>query len=322
MNRLKITLLKSFVLILQGTLCQVLVANAQNDQNIFTSDVDHFWQAFDSMHTVQDKEQQIAFMKTLYTDKATPGLLQFMEVRHFDAVKLVENITKYPKFWASIRPNTLRVKEKLPAIEQAIADFRKLYPELRNAKMYFTITATRSAGTVKDSISLIGTELATGNKYTDVSEFPDNRLASFFKNQESDNILLVAVHEYVHTQQKAEGKILLGQCLDEGACDFVAEQVLKTTLTNSYLVYGRSHEDTLKTQFKKEMMGTDFSNWLYNGAVSKTMGDLGYFMGYVICKSYYLHAKDKKKAIKDIISLDYSDQAAILKFLDDSKYYQ
>ncbi|RAJ77386.1 hypothetical protein CLV59_107153 [Chitinophaga dinghuensis] len=314
--------LKLPLLILICTLINILPVNGQNSSNIYISDIDHFWEAFDAVHLEPDSAKQVQIMKTLYTDKATPGLKQFMEVRRFDAAKLVDNINKHPKFWASIRPNTLRVKEKIPAIETAVKDFRKIYPELRDAKMYFTITATRSAGTVQDSISLIGTELATGNKYTDVSEFPDNRLVNFFKNQEADNILMVAVHEYVHTQQHGEGKILLGQALSEGACDFIAEKVLKTTLTNSYLVYGRNHEDTLKTQFKQEMMGTDYSNWLYNGAVIKTMGDLGYFMGYVICKSYFAHAKDKKKAIKDIITLNYADQTAILKFLDDSKYYQ
>ncbi len=310
------------LLILICTLINIFPVNGQNSSNIYTSDIDHFWEAFDAVRLEPDSAKQVDIMKKLYTDKATPGLIQFMQVRRFDAAKLVDNINKHPKFWASIRPNTLRVKEKIPAIENAIKDFRKLYPDLRDAKLYFTITATRSAGTVRDSISLIGTELATGNKYTDVSEFPDNRLANFFKNQEADNILMVAVHEYVHTQQKAEGKILLGQALTEGACDFITEQVLKTTLTNSYLVYGRSHEDTLKVQFKQDMMGADYSNWLYNGSVIKTMGDLGYFMGYVICKSYYQHAKDKKKAIKDIISLNYADQTAILQFLDDSKYYQ
>ncbi|MBV8252378.1 MAG: hypothetical protein JO154_07195 [Chitinophaga sp.] len=261
-------------------------------------------------------------MKHMYTDKGTPGLKKYMEVMDFDAAKLVACIHKYPKFWASIRPNTLQIKEKIPAIEAAVEDFRKLYPELRNGKMYFTIAATRSAGTVMDSTNLLGTEVVTGNKSTDVSEFKDNRLSNFFKNQGSDNILWIAIHEYIHTQQKTDGNnILLGQCLTEGAADFVAEKVLKSTLTNSYIVYGRSHEDTLKVQFKKEMMGESYDNWMYNWSRTKTMGDLGYFMGYTICKSYYQHAKDKKKAIKDIITLDYSNQAAILKFLEDSKYY-
>jgi uncharacterized protein YjaZ len=168
---------------------------------------------------------------------------------------------------------------------------------------------------------LIGSEIAMGNKNTDVSEFPDKRLENFFKTQSSDNIIPIVIHEYVHTQQKTEGKILLGQAIYEGACDFIAELVLKEPLTNSYLKYGSKNEKELKQQFQKEMLGEDYSNWLYNGSSSKTMGDLGYFMGYAICRSYYNQANNKNRAIKDIITLNYADQSAIIKFLEESKYF-
>ena len=70
------------------------------------------------------------------------------------------------------------------------------------------------------------------------------------------------------------------------------------------------------------MLGEDYYNWLYNGSTSKTMGDLGYFMGYTICKSYYRQANNKNKAIKDIINLNYSDRSAIIQFLKESKYFK
>ncbi|MBC9913827.1 DUF2268 domain-containing putative Zn-dependent protease [Chitinophaga varians] len=291
------------------------------DSRVFTSDVDHFWTAFDSVKTVNDTTRQIAFMQALYIDKATEGLRLFMKLRRFDAARLVTAINKYPKFWASIRENTLKIKPKIPAIEAHIREFKALYPDLRPAKLYFTITAVRAAGTVQDSLALIGTEIATGNKNTDVSEFPDKRLANFFQTQSTDNIIPVVVHEYVHTQQRSEAKILLGQALNEGACDFITELILKEPLMNSYLQYGRKNEKELKEAFKKEMLGEDFSNWLYNGSTTKTMGDLGYFMGYTICKSYYQQAKNKSQAIKDIITLNYGDQAAVVAFLEKSGYY-
>ena len=209
----------------------------------------------------------------------------------------------------------------MPAIESYIQKFRMLYPELRGAKMYFTITAIRAAGVGQDSLALIGTEIAMGDKNTDVSEFPDKRLENFFKTKSTPAIVPVAVHEYVHTQQKTEGKILLGEAIYEGACDFITELVLKKKLMNSYLIYGRKNEKALKLQFKKEMLSEDYSNWLYNGATSKTMGDLGYFMGYAICRAYYRHSADKREAIKNIIGLNYADQSAVMQFLTESKYY-
>lgn len=294
---------------------------AQDNPRVFTSDVDNFWTAFDSVQTVKDTTRQIAFMQSLYIDKGTEGLKLFMKLRRFDAARLVTVINKYPKFWASIRENTLKIKPRIPAIETHLREFKVLYPDLRPAKLYFTITAVRVAGTVQDSLAMIGTEIATGNKNTDVSEFPDRRLANFFQTQSTDNIIPVVVHEYVHTQQRSEAKILLGQALSEGACDFITELILKEPLMNSYLQYGRKNEKELKAAFKKEMLGEDFSNWLYNGSTTKTMGDLGYFMGYAVCKSYYQHAKNKSQAIKDIITLNYGDQAVVMAFLAKSRYY-
>lgn len=299
----------------------ISTVKAQNTANVLTSDIDHFWMAYDSIQHISEKEKQIAVMQLLYIDKGTHGLKAFMDLRKFDAAKLVERINKYPKFWQSIRGNTLKIKPQITAMETYVRKFQTLYPGYRPAKIYFTIGAIRAAGTTKDSMVLIGAEIATGNKNTDISEFPDKRLENFFKVQKEDYIIPIVIHEYVHTQQQTEGKILLGQAICEGACDFITELVLNKPLTNSYIQYGKNNEQQLKQQFRQEMMGADFSNWLYNGAESKTMGDLGYFMGYTICKSYYRHASNKSKAIRDIITLNYADQPAVMQFLKASRYY-
>ena len=290
-------------------------------QTVSTSDIDHFWKAFDSIQTIHEKDSQIQVMQSVYIDRGTYGLKEFMTLRNFDAARLVESINKYPRFWKSIRPNTLTIHQNEPLIESYIQQFRVLYPEFRAARIYFTIGAIRAAGTTQDSLVLIGSEIALGDKNTDVSEFPDKRLANFFNSQNSGNIIPVVIHECVHTQQKPEGKTLLAESIYEGACDFMTELILAKPLENAYLVYGRKHEKELKRAFKKEMYSEDLSHWLYNGATSKTMGDLGYFMGYSICRSFYRHAKDKTGAIKKIIRLDYRDSGAVKEFLRESGYY-
>ncbi|HEY5826449.1 MAG TPA: hypothetical protein VIT44_18895 [Cyclobacteriaceae bacterium] len=296
---------------------------AQSDkQRVFTSDIDHFWQAFDSIQSTPDSARQIGIMQSLYVEKGTAGLKAFMKSRRFDAVKLVQAVHKYPRFWECVRPGTTAIKSKQSLIEKYIEKFKVLYPDFREAKIYFTISPARAGGTTKDSLVLIGSEIAVGNSTTNVSEFPDKRLAVFFQSQRGDNIIPFSVHEYVHTQQKVEGKNLLGQSLAEGSCDFITELVIDAKLSHSYLQYGRKHEKELKEQFEKEMYSEDFSNWLYNGATTKTVGDLGYFMGYTICKSYYKNANDKKTALKEIIELNYSDSAMVKAFLAKSGYYK
>jgi hypothetical protein len=92
-------------------------------------------------------------------------------------------------------------------------------------------------------------------------------------------------------------------------------------LANNYLEYGRKHEQELKPKFMEEMFTNYYGNWLYNGSSAETVADLGYFMGYTICKSYYHHATDKKSAIKDIIELNYADSSQVEKFLEKARYY-
>jgi hypothetical protein len=314
MNKLIPLLLFSFTLAFESP--------AQDVQKVFTSDIDNFWIAYDSIRTTTDSLKQVHFIATLYIDKGTKGLRSFMVLRNYSAELWVKLIRKYPKFWNSIRPNTLTVKSYSADIEKSIARFKELYPDLKEAKMYFTVGGLRSGGTTMNDMVLVGSEIATGNATTDVSEFTNNWLAGVFKNQQADNLVSLNIHEYVHTQQKGgDPKILLGKAIEEGSCDFIMELVIGKQIQNNYIVYGREHEATLKEEFKSDMLSVNISNWLYNGSTAKTVADLGYFMGYTICKAYYNNAADKKKAIKEIIELKYSDNAAVEDFLKRSNYY-
>jgi hypothetical protein len=120
-------------------LCRGFAQPGQTDQRVFTSDIDHFWIAYDSAQTTTDSVQQLHFIQTLYVEKGTPGLKAFMEVRDYSGPGWVSLLRKYPKFWQSIRPNTLSVKSFAPGIEASIRQFKRLYPPLTKAKMYFTV---------------------------------------------------------------------------------------------------------------------------------------------------------------------------------------
>jgi hypothetical protein len=235
----------------------MLRSPAQDAHKVFTSDIDNFWITFDSIQTTKDSLEQIHFIQTLYIDKGTRGLKAFMVARNYNAKLWVDLIRKYPKFWNSIRPNTLTVKSYAAEIEKSIAKLQSLYPELKEARMYFTVGGLRSGGTTMNDMVLIGAEIATGNASTDVSEFPNKWLEGVFKNQQADNLVALNIHEYVHTQQKGNSRVLLGQAIKEGACDFITELVIGKLLPNNYLVYGREHEAELKEQFKPEMF-TDY----------------------------------------------------------------
>lgn len=304
-----------FLLLLSSTFAQ------SSAPKVSTSDVDHFWTAYDSIQTTKDSLQQLRYIQTLYIDKGTEGLKAFMEARDYTAPMWAELIRKYPKFWASIRPKTLTAKGVAKDIEKSLRKLKALYPDLKEARMYFAIGGLNSGGTTMRDMVLIGSEIATGDSTTNVSEFHDKWLAGVFLTHQKNSIVPLNIHEYIHTQQRGDAADVLAQSIAEGACDFMTELVMGNALQTVYIEYGKAHEKELKEDFKQVMFTTNYRNWLYNGGRAKTVADLGYFMGYAICKSYYEHAADKRKAIKDIIELNYSDGAAVENFLQDSKYY-
>ena len=88
------------------------------------------------------------------------------------------------------------------------------------------------------------------------------------------------------------------------------------------MVYGKTHEKELWDLFTKEMYGQEIKNWLYNGNNAPNgNADLGYYIGYEICKSYYRNSENKELALKEIIELDYTKEN-VLNFLKKSKYQE
>ena len=295
-----------------------------NPSKIITSDIDLFWRAYDSIRTTGDSLQQIHLIQTIYLDKGSPGVKGFMKAKGYTAESYVKCIRSYPRFWNSIRPNTYKVKSLGNQFDPAIKKLKELYPALRPAKIYFAIGAMRSGGTTKDSMVLIGAELATGDEQTDISELPpatQTWLSISFNRRPLDHIVLTNTHEYVHTQEKEPADNLLAQCIYEGACDFVAELVIGKTPDLPVYTYGPAHIDSLKAQFKVEMFGPMGRHWLYNFPRNGVPGDLGYYMGYSICRAYYQQTSNKKQAIKEIIETDFADTTAVEAFLEKSTYY-
>lgn len=294
---------------------------------VHTEDIDRFWTAYDSARTTNDSLQQLHFIKTLYTEKASAGLKAFMEVRRYTPELYVNLIRSYPRYWNSIRPKTLQIRSIEHQFGPSIQQFKNIYPGLKPVEIYFLIGGMRSGGTTKDSLVLIGAELSTGDTTVDLSDFsPSQRswLAGIFKNQRLDNLIPLNIHEVVHTQQKESERNLLTASIMEGSCDFISYLVTGKTVNLPYMHYGAAHEPALKKRFEEQMYFPNYQLWLYNGRhmVGSMPGDLGYYMGYAIAKSYYQHAKNKEQAIREIIELYYPNEDSVESFLKRSKYFR
>jgi flavodoxin len=282
----------------------------ENNKNVQTIDIDHFWQAFDNLKNCKNFSDSAASFQRLYLDRATNGLLDFIQARELTAEKFVDAVSRNYKFYQSVRTNTYEAKQTEPVIEEVFERFKEIYPNFKPFKVCFAIGIKNTGGTVSNEYVLIGTEVTTA---TNEKSIDSKGIIQKIKS--------IVAHECVHTQQKLHPDSaaikceLLYKALKEGACDFIGELVTGNPKNN---VYGDKNERRLWDEFKNELCNQNIGNWLYNGSsVKGKPADLGYYVGYKIVEAYYKNAIDKKQAIVDIIEM-----VNPIQFLEQSKYDQ
>lgn len=286
-------------------------------QTIFhTKDIDHFFQAFDSVQTTTDKEKQVAFVQKLYLDPGSLGI-EYAITHSIDGGKRatakhwVELMNNSKENIIRIRPYFANLASQMKILEPKFRYFKEQYPNFKEGNVYFVIGLGMFGGRPENTNLFIGCEVLA--------------------NERPDWAVSIVLHEYVHTLQRKSDNALLAHCLNEGAADFIAEVInqksLREVYPNSYIDFGYKNEKAIWNEFKKFIASNEkgkFFNWLYGikGRVvnGTQMKDLGYFMGYKICKAYYEHAPDKKQAIKDIIEMDVSTDEKARDFLLKSGY--
>ena len=276
---------------------------------LVTADIDRFWRAYD--HAQRAPDRAIEIYDKEYFDKGSVGLQDYYELKIKDTRLFVVNQEAKKDFYRSIRPNTLRVAAMTEQIRAGFRKMKELYPAAQFPPVYFVIGRSNSAGTASEHGMLIGTDQMSGAPDTQLGELSPwerNTLGSL------DRLPELVAHEQVHYIQKKGGPpTLLRGALDEGMADFLAELTTGRRPTLPHFRYGDAHEKAVWADFKKEMAGTNWNNWIANGLTqekSEQPGDLGYYVGYRICQAYYEEQADKKQAVHDILNI--SDYPAFL----------
>lgn len=281
---------------------------------IITKDIHHFWEAYDLAK--KDSTNIFNIYKEYYFDKASDGMEDYMGAKVSSINNFIEHIQSHPKLYKTIRENTLKVDGYKKDIQRSFKNFKELYPEAKFPDVYFVIGAFTSGGTVSPSGLLIGTnQMSDGeNVNTEELDFGDKLLMN-----KSKYLPHVVAHELIHFQQNEMQKdtITLGYAIKEGMADFMGELISGETANRKIFEWAKGKEKQIWSDFKKDMYYDRYYNWIanYNTASEDSYPDLGYWIGYEICKSYYENANDKKQAIFDMLHIkDYQ------KFLNDSKW--
>lgn len=314
-------ILTIIILVVILTSCQ----RQKQSSNIVTTDIAIFWEAYDNITSTKDSVLQYKYLDSLYFQKGSAGLEGIKQAKNYTARDYINAINSYPKFWKSIRENTLQVDKVGTELDYGIDKFKAIYPELKPAKIYFTMGALRSGGTTIDSMVLIGSEISFADSTTVTSEFPEilSHLNPHFATNPNRHLGFLNIHEYVHTQQKTTiGNSLLAQTVLEGVAEFVAEKALETRSPNPQIEFGRNNDAKIKAKFELEMFSPNLYNWIWNSPDNEFgMRDLAYYVGYKICEDYYNISQDKQQAIKEMIELDYSNENELIKFVEKSAYF-
>lgn len=297
--------------------------NSQNEhQKFVSSDITHFWEAYEKIVATNDTVKQADFLKTLYVDRATPGLKSLIEVRNYTIKEFLNAIRQYPKFWSSLKPNTVNSSELYPEIESDINKLKQAYPDLKPSTIYFSIGAFRTNGTIQNDRVLIGSELALADETTLIDELPQWRQPFYKEYKPRKNIALLCTHEYVHTQQKEIVENLLSMCLYEGVAEFISCKVTGKASSSPAIEFGKSNQQIVTDQFISDLfLISNNYNWLWGENRNHLkVRDLGYYIGYEICERYYNLSKDKAKAIKTLIELDYNNTKQVEQVVDASGF--
>jgi hypothetical protein len=288
-----------------------------------TTDIDHFWRAYDAAMTVlrqsadpkskEATEAAAAAYGTLYIDQASAALQTYFLIKVGALDDFVEVTRRYPRFFDSIRPNTLRVRALEPAFRALFRKMNEVVPGAVFPDLTFVMGTMSSGGTSVTNGLVIGMDLNARGDDTVLSEL------SLGARQMVEGTFAqlphIVTHELAHAQQHGRAQeSLLTQVLKEGGADFVAFTVSGATANPALDAYGPPHEAALWQEFQPVMKSTDpkvRSRWLYGTRGDPNRpADLGYFVGFRICKAFYDRAADKRSAMHALLNID--DESAFL----------
>jgi len=242
-----------------------------------------------------------------YIDAGSAGLRVFADIRNITGATIANAIAKKPEIYSEAR----RCVDVLPRVhrrlEDALQTLSRLYPEAKLPPVTIAVGRGRPVGVGSPDTGVqIGLEALCAVNYLN----PDPE----------DRFVHVIAHEFVHVQQSPEfvnreNRSVLEVSLEEGVAEFVGE-LISGNVAYAYLeTLTAGREKEIETAFAADQDKTDLSGWLFNGTLEEP-GDLGYWVGYRIAKSYYQHAADKRVALREMLAM--TDAKT---FLADSGWY-
>ena len=262
---------------------------------ISTVDVTRFYALYASANGNPTAEQ----LQRDYIDAGSDGLHRLATERHVTGASIAANLAKNPGEYATAR----RCMDALPAVRARLLTvfqtYATLYPQAQFPPVTIAVSRGKPVGIADESGVIIGLEALCA--------------VQWMSPNVEDRFVHIITHEYTHTQQaianptlyNEPNPTLLDRSLGEGAAEFMAELASGESGEVAYGDFAartQGRELEIDSAFVADQNSSDLSKWIDNSTVT-TCGDLGYWVGYRIVKSYYERATNKQQAVSDIIAM-------------------
>ena len=270
-------------------------------------DVENFVTAYQA---IQNGMDTTLALQSLYLDKASLGLEQFIEKYDLTEERLREAVQKRPEVYGRIPSTLAAIKKHQDSYHDIYAEIKRIIPDAVFPTTYFVVEGYRGIGSGSAAGPLLSIEKRSPES------IPDDLLGTL-------------VHEMIHMEQYAAigqayfaifsgpERTLLATSIREGGATYMAQIIAGGSRhKNKALEYYLAHEQELWTQFSAEMMGNEMGDWLWATPANPDWPrDLGYVIGARIVGHYYETAENKEAAATQIMNItDYKG------FLDLSGY--
>lgn len=280
-------------------------------------DVDHFYKMLDLLPEAKTYKDTLQILNEYYFDRSSTGLQTYFKYERNTNKRDLEQayykvIKSYPKYFESQKQLLLESKNHTSTYTIYLNKIKEVYPQAKFQPTYFSIGFFNTPGQmIYPNTVFIGLEASLKTDSTDYSEFSER--FAWLKQEQGDykSLGYTIVHEQLHTFQNSDPDdfTILTQTITEGAAVFLTAyfcgeaSLVGSGIDQAMVDYEKENQTTVWKEFQQDLDTSENSSaWFWNED-SKYPYSMGYYMGYLICKSFYEKSADKEEALKTLIEV-------------------
>lgn len=290
--------MKSLLSISLSCICLVTVAQPSyptdpKEAQVVYSDLDNFLTAYNSLNEDADT---IKVLNEHYFSKASVGLTEYVSRHGLTPEKLAKAMAKNPEQYALLPGFREKIAGFIKQYSKDLMSFQRIVTDAMYPPAYLLVGSNQGIAQASPKGQLVTIERAVDRP---------------------EKLHHVMLHELTHFQQartlgfqnyiKTYGQPnnMLDLVLREGGAEFVSYYLVeKSKRPYRSKEFFEANEADLKTRFLTDLENQDPGYWMWESLTEDNKNTLlGYTMGYKICEAYYINAKDKDRALKDILGI-------------------